>query len=461
MSETTGTGLPGSPTALFDHALRLHQLAPKVPLPRDGEPYPDGALHDRRQGPERPADRHSVGKAAALILEAHFAQVSALPRELAGAFHDVHIPIHSNKHITAVAERADRERVRRTGRWLVRHGTDRCSVTVGLALIASVGTVDDIPLIRTIGLLSNHFGALAAHALERLQGGADALLWLAERVTGWGRVHVVEALCRLDSPTARPWLLRRACDGDFLNGYFAGKVATAARLHEVLADLATDSEMVDHTGLLLQLMSDCGGMGLTLARYPHSAAVLEAHARHVGALSPTIERYYGVAWLTHFLTTRSPETAGCTTDQREALRATYLSVLDGEKWSRTARAGLAAGDRRMRWLADHRTPRFRLRAFPDRTPDVEVWRRPGTGAVRPCLRHRRTGPVPKCRGVEQWCTKGADRAVGALRGVRAPCCAGPVTWGSSRGPVAGCPAFIRSCADAQGWVVTTERQLAG
>lgn len=371
MSETTGTGLPGSPTPLFDHALRLHQLAPDGPLPRDGEPYPDDGLHRRRQGPKTPEDRRSAGKNVALILDAHFARASALPSELADAFHDVHVPIHHNEHIAAAAQRADRERVRRTGRWLVRHGTDRCAVTVGLALIAAVGAADDIALVQTIGLLSNRFGALAAHAFESRTGGVEALLWLAERVTGWGRVYVVEALCRLDDPAARPWLLRRACDGDFLNGYFAGKVATVARLHEALADLDTDSEMVDHIGRLLHLMSDCGGMGLTLTHYPHSSVALEAHARHVGSLPPTIERYFTIALLTQHLTTKSPEASGCTAAQQEALRATYLEVLDREEWTQAARSGFAADDNRMRWLADHRAPRLRLRAFPDRVPDVE------------------------------------------------------------------------------------------
>ncbi|MER5460617.1 hypothetical protein ABT010_07970 [Streptomyces sp. NPDC002668] len=242
---------------------------------------------------------------------------------------------------------------------------------MGLALLAAVGTADDIPLIQTIGLLSNRFGPLAAHAFERQTGGVEALLWLAERVTGWGRVYVVEALCRLDDPAARPWLLRRACDGDFLNGYFAGNVATVTKLHEALADLDTDSEMVDHVGRLLHEMSDCGGMGLTLAHYPHSATVLEAHSRHVGSLGPTIERYFTVALLTQHLTTKSPEAAGCTAAQQEALRATYLEVLDLEEWTQAARAGLAADDNRMRWLADYRAPQVRLRAFPDRESDAE------------------------------------------------------------------------------------------
>ncbi|MEV5019154.1 hypothetical protein ACIGW1_08265 [Streptomyces sp. NPDC053780] len=371
MSETTGTGLPGSSTSLFDHALLLHRSAPGEPLPRDGEPYPDDELHRRRRGPKTPEHRHSPGRDVVLVLDAHFARASAPPSELADAFHDVYVPIHQNEHIAAAAERAARERVRHTGRWLVRYGTDRCAVTVGLALLAAVGTADDIPLIQTIGLLSNSFGPLAAHAFERQAGGVEALLWLAERVTGWGRVYVVEALCRLDDPTARPWLLRRACDGDFLNGYFAGNVATVAKLHEALEDLDRDSEMVDHVGRLLHQMSDCGGMGLTLAHYPHSASVLEAHARHVGLLGPTIERYFTIAVLAQHLTTEPPEAAGCTAAQQEALRATYLEVLDREEWTQAARAGLATDDNRMRWLADHRAPQLRLRAFPDRGSDAE------------------------------------------------------------------------------------------
>ncbi|MFB7297385.1 hypothetical protein [Streptomyces rubiginosohelvolus] len=370
MSETTGTGLPGSPTPLFDHALRLHQLTPGEPLPRDGYPFPDSALHDR-EGPKAHQERHAVGKDVARILNAHFARASALPGELADAFHDVYIPIHRNEHIAAAAARAVSERVRQTGRWLVRNGTDRCAVTVGVALLTVAGTADDIPMLQKIGLLSNHFGPLAAHALEKQKGGAEALVWLAERVTGWGRVYVVEALCGLDDPAVRPWLLRRSCDGDVLNGYFAGRVATVARLHEALDDLETDSEMVDHVGRLLNEMSDCAGMGLTLAHYPHAPMVLDAHARCVGLLGPTLERYLTIALLTQHMTTESPEKAGCSATQQEALRVSYLSILDREEWTKVAQEGLADDDHRMRWLADYRAPQLRLRAFPDREPGAE------------------------------------------------------------------------------------------
>lgn len=367
MSGTPGTAWPGpttNKTPLFKHALRLHRQNPDEPLWRGGRPYPDEASH-RGLGPETPLDRHLIGIEPASVLNAYFARPPAHPRELADAFHGLYIPYHRNEHLSAAALRADGDLARRTARWLVRHGTDRCAVAVGLAMLAAVGTAEDIPLIRTIGLLEC-FGALAADALERLPGGVDALLWLGDRVTGWGRVDVVGNLCRLDdAPAVRRWLLRGACEGHYLDRYFAGKVATVAGLHEALGELATDSVMVDHVGRLLHAMCDCLSMGMQLSHYPHTAVVLEAHVRAASTLSPTVERYFTNALLAQHLTAKSPEDAGCTAEQQAALRTSYLSLLDRDEWVRVAVEGLAAEHDGMRWLADHRAPELRLRAFPD------------------------------------------------------------------------------------------------
>ncbi|SHF89694.1 hypothetical protein SAMN05444320_105396 [Streptoalloteichus hindustanus] len=141
-----------------------------------------------------------MGVEGAAVLDQHFANLSAHPRDLANAFHDVDVPIGPNDHINAAACRADADRVRETGRWLDRHATDRCATTIGLALLTTVDNEADIPLIRTIGLLSDRFAPLTARALERRTGGGRTLMWLAERVAGWGRVHVVESRCRTAGP---------------------------------------------------------------------------------------------------------------------------------------------------------------------------------------------------------------------------------------------------------------------
>ncbi|MEU5510363.1 hypothetical protein [Streptomyces fungicidicus] len=194
MSETSGTGLPGTPTTLFQHALRLHRLTPDAPLVRSGEPFPGTKRRRRQRG--QPFDPSRGDADAAKVLDTYFLDTRVSPRQLAIKLRDVPVSSRYSERIGAAALRAPTARARETGRWLIRHGTDLAPVAVGLALLAEVGTVDDIRLIQTIGLLSNDFGPLAVRALERLPGGVEALFWLAERVTAWGRVHAVDALCR-------------------------------------------------------------------------------------------------------------------------------------------------------------------------------------------------------------------------------------------------------------------------
>jgi hypothetical protein len=237
---------------------------------------------------------------------------------------------------------------------------------VGLALLATDWAEEDIPLIQTIGLLSDRFGPLAAEALRRRRGGGEALLWLAQRVAGWGRVYVIETLCRRGaSGASRQWLLRHACDGDFLNGYFAGQVATATHLNEAMMDAEVDDDLVDHTGRLLRTMASCGGMGLTLEHYPPAPSVLAAHAAHLARQAPTVARYVDAAVIADHLTDAVPDRSECTIDQRDRIVQQYLAVLDRQDWCDTVRAGLDSDNDFFAWFADHVAARLHLRAFAD------------------------------------------------------------------------------------------------
>ncbi|MET9249656.1 hypothetical protein [Nonomuraea sp. NPDC003709] len=366
MSAAIEPGPLGPQISLFDYAMHLHRQDPDSPLPRDGEPYPDDELHRQQVQPHPPEDQRLKGADVARILDSHFAKPDAPPSTLADAFHDVYVPIHHNVHIAAAALRADRDRVQQTGRWLVRHSTDRCAGAVGLALLAAGRAEEDIPLIQTIGLLSNRFGPLAAHALRRRRGGSEALQWLAERVTGWGRVYVIEELCLTGGRAARSWLLRHACDGDYLNGYFAGQIATAAHLHEAITRADADDDLVDHTGRLLAIMADCSGMGMTLEHYPPAPTVLQAHANHLRGQTPTLSRYINTAVIADHLAQKPPEQVGCTLEHRDRVLRHYLAVLNREDWSETARTELASDS----WFARNVAAHLRLQAFTNAETDA-------------------------------------------------------------------------------------------
>lgn len=335
MSETTGTEPPGP--SLYEHALRLHQSAPDEPLYRGGEPYPDEERRRDAPRPRMPKKRELVGVDVAAVFDGHFADERASPGDLAGRFRELYVPIYPDPHITEAALRAGAARGREAGRWLVRYGTDTDDVVVGLALLAALGTTQDVPYVRTIGLLSETFGPLAAEALERLPDGAGAapLLWLAERVTSWGRVNTVEALCRMAGgrPEVQDWLLRKPVDGGFLNAYFAADVAEVTSLHRVVAETAVDAEIVDHTGRLLLILTFSQGMGGTLARYPHAEHVLTAHLGHLARLGPTPERREIADLLARNLGEEEGDRGSIgPADRWRAHREGYLALLSRAEW---------------------------------------------------------------------------------------------------------------------------------
>jgi hypothetical protein len=282
---------PEQAASLFEHALSCTGNVRTGRFRGTEKPFPDAAADDR-ESPQAPGQRRE-GVAVAEILDRHFARPDAEPSELVYAFHDVYVPaVSRNPHVDAAALRADRERVRAAGRWLVRHSGDRCSVSVGLALLATDPVVesDDIVLLRTIGLRSDFFAALAIECLA-VRARRDVVRWLAERTTGWGRVHAILALGQANGGGARSWLLRNACNADILDGYYAAAVAQSADLRAAIAEPDADDALVDHTGWLLFIMAECDGMGGTLAGYPSAPAVLTAHAGHRSRQAPTAERH--------------------------------------------------------------------------------------------------------------------------------------------------------------------------
>lgn len=308
--------------SLFEHAIHLYGQDLDAPLPRDGFPFPDDAAHRGRRV-DVPRDPLLHGAAAADLLAEFLADPHCDLDRVEAAFHAVDIPIHPNDHIRSVALRAEPEVARRTGRWLAQHGRDRCAVSIGLALLTARPNVEDAELVRTIGLLSERFAPLAAKALAQVHGGDESLVWLAHRSSGWGRVYYVEALCAYVHH--RNWLLRHSCDGDFLNGYFAGKVAVATSLHEAITQPALDDELIDHTGRLLSAMAGASGMGTDLSTYPPASVVLSAYARNLALQEPDGERARIAVSLAHDVRSREPSDVGCSADER----ATILGSLDG------------------------------------------------------------------------------------------------------------------------------------
>ncbi|WP_327151145.1 hypothetical protein [Nocardia sp. NBC_01329] len=352
MSASPGSTRPDPQTTFYDHAVALARRYPDIPLPREGEPYPD---EDRRavRRFDGPSDDRDGARTAQLIDD--FFRTPIAQRDIARLCRmtiEYQVPIHRAPAVVAAIGRADRQQVLDLGRHLTRTSTDTDPTVLGMAILAEVGTDEDIPLIRTIGLLSDTFGPLAAEALARLPKPTANLIRLTDRVSGWGRVYLVEAVCGLDDPLAHPWLLRKPCDGDFLNGYFAEKITRAAPVHEAIAAPDADEDVVDHTGRLLSALVWSQGTGGTIIDYRHAEQVLTDYLTHTARLTPNLSRYRTIWSLARFSSGHCdfppPDWPSL-----DSLRTSYWSLVTTPSWlSLLDAAANSERERDQQWASD-------------------------------------------------------------------------------------------------------------
>jgi hypothetical protein len=274
--------------SLFEHATRLHERNPDAPLRCGGRPYPDHAAQPGQVGDRLPISERRA--ALRSILEMYFSDPSAPVQVLHEDLSRLDV---SGRIIeSAVAERppVDAERSRETGVWLLRNATARRPALVGLALLAGAGRPDDVPLIRTIGLL-DALGPAAAKALTAMPGTTADLIWLAERSTTRARTGTIEALSRRGDPEANAWLLRHAVGSDELSASLARQIAEATSLADALETGDIDDEIWDQGGQLLLAMITPNDYRVQLADYRDARRVHQALARHVNSVRPSMERY--------------------------------------------------------------------------------------------------------------------------------------------------------------------------
>ncbi|GAA2999876.1 hypothetical protein GCM10020229_10210 [Kitasatospora albolonga] len=271
-----------------------------------------------------------------------------------------------------VLSRYDPLTVAQVGRWLVCNGADEHVVQAGLVLLVETATEQDLPLLRTLGVLTS-FAIPTSLALERIPGGAAVLIELAEHTSTCtpGRDVYVEALIRLSAPRARywwwesrinpfgvhpradpcrpddpevmHWLRRKADDGGDFTGYFAADIVTAAGIAQALSDPQADAELVDHAGRLLSALTSCGGMGVTLDELEDAPELLRSYGEQVARLAPTPQRCRTVLGLLDAFT--GEPRSGCQVDwsgeEHEAYRARLADLLARPAWRDRLRAVLA------------------------------------------------------------------------------------------------------------------------
>ncbi|MFJ7628460.1 hypothetical protein ACIQZN_18400 [Streptomyces sp. NPDC097595] len=274
------------------------------------------------------------------------------------------------------------ERARALARVLVRTGTSCSAVSTGLALLAELGEPQDVPYLRTLGLLRTLVYPVV-HALDALDRPAGALLELRNHREPVTFGPLIAALEAGDRTAVRQRLV--ALPGD-LAPEVARRVAEASGPADLLAEVPglpapEGAELIARTGRLLFLMTTLRDYRPEILSYPDAPRAYEAFARGAGLLPRTLDHHALLLSAVQELSTGPAVLHDWGPGRREAALSELTAVLGRPEWRAVPDAG--AGDEpgvrwRVAWVRRTRArvlgaaeaPFARLRiAIHERDPD--------------------------------------------------------------------------------------------
>lgn len=355
---TLGDPADGRSTFLR-HITSLFDEYGEPPWPNDGRPFPDdppdwGGLRVYSVVLDGVRTHHFGFKAdterAEALAEIITRTVEA-PPDIAAAqrFHDA---LADTDALTVVdlllaplaASKASRRRTRVLARWTAEHGTHRNAIKIALALLGLCGDERERDLFLLLGAL-DEFTLYAAVALRRAVPDPEPELFrLAQRATGWGRIHAVKRLEGAADPAVGAWLLREGFRSGVMDEYLAHFAAVNGGLLEALeahgAQGEVDDALLDGAGDILSAMAFEGGPAEELTDYPDAFAALERYVELIDVAPATFGRFRALVNLRDRLL-EGPGDLGRPDDEVTGLGRRFAQALERPAWEELVRSALA------------------------------------------------------------------------------------------------------------------------
>lgn len=348
--------------SLYEQALRLDRADPGGP-PRTTVRAPAA---DREQRPRLPW--RESRDAARDVLESVLTEPDSAraAKETARRLRDLRV---RTGHIHAAVREMtvpDVARARALARHLTRTGTTAYAVGTGIALLTRFGEADDVPCLKTLGLLPG-FTAAAIGALDRIDAPAAALLWLDRRQRKEQLRPLIDALMAGDDEAARNRLLDLPMSP--VGPTTARRIAQSVRLPDLLRRTPDDPEILAQSARLLALMTSLRNYEPEIRNYPDAVAVHDAVVARASCLTPSLDHYATLLSLALDLHSGPSVLLDWRPGQRAALLGALDTLLATSGWAAVLTAPDpvdAAELGRLRWL--RRTARQPFTAVPGTFP---------------------------------------------------------------------------------------------
>ena len=166
--------------------------------------------------------------------------------------------------------------------FLAMRAPDREPVKLGLALLGTLSGVDkeELKVLTRLSLCEEFtlFGAVAL--VQKMERPTKRLWWIAKRVHGWGRIHLVRILANRVTPEIQRWLVAEGYANTVGVGYLACLCAERGELLSFLSVDEVDQDVLKGAGEILGGLTE-PGQGEEMDDYADGAAAVERYLQHL------------------------------------------------------------------------------------------------------------------------------------------------------------------------------------
>lgn len=277
---------------------------------------------------------------------------------------------------TRVAERGGMapEQLQAFAAWLVTESPDRDALKVGIALLGMVTPLKDAGILLKLGV-HDEFTLYVGVALGSLPDAEaeEAQWWLARRVDGWGRIHLVERLAGTARGDIRGWMLRDGYRNSIMNEYLAYTCAVAGGMVEALREDVIDDALLHGAGEILSALI-VGGPAEDMSDYADGAEAAQRYLEHLSRRVPDeVDPYLTVAgirgYAAGFIENDGEATAAdhvWSEERRAEIVASADAILADPHWMTLVTDGLQSEDKQVLWYASRAADQIGLDTWPTR-----------------------------------------------------------------------------------------------
>ena len=239
------------------------------------------------------------------------------------------------------------DRVQAMARWLATEAPDREAVKAAIAVLGVVSRGEDGEVLLTLGK-HEEFTLFSAVALQHTEEHPEPLLWeLAQSVTGWGRIHVVERLAAARDDRIKSWLLREGCRNDIMDEYTALVCAKGGDLVSALRAANPDHALLKGAGGILAALIR-GGPAEGVESYSDGPEATELYLAHLRGRDADLEDLNVVATIEGFVAEereKADDSVAGWCNRAEVIEEHVHAIKARPDWSAKIQLGLVSEDR--------------------------------------------------------------------------------------------------------------------